>query len=252
METIPRNIILDLLPVYIAGEASRETCDLVERYAQNDPEIAQLIRTGNLESSEVSSKMALPDDLEMKTMKHVRRSIRLQMLYVAIGTASILLIPFIAMIFTKEVNWSLFDFIVMAVLLFSTGLMYVFVSSASNSASYKVASGIAAAAGFLLIWVNLAVGIIGTENNPVNLLYFGVLAVGIIGAAIARFHARGMAISLFAAAAAQMLVPVIALILQRHLLNEPPGITGVFLLNAFFAALFVISGLLFKRAARKS
>ena len=69
MESIQRNIILDLLPVYIAGEASEESRALVEEFARDDPEISRLIRTGTLESAVMSPKMAIPDDLEMKTMK---------------------------------------------------------------------------------------------------------------------------------------------------------------------------------------
>jgi len=42
------------------------------------------------------------------------------------------------------------------------------------------------------------------------LMYIGVLAVGIIGALIARFQPHGMARALFATALAQMLVAVIA------------------------------------------
>jgi hypothetical protein len=46
--------------------------------------------------------------------------------------------------------------------------------------------------------MNLAVGIIGSEDNPANLMYGGVLAVGIIGAIIARFEPHGMARALVA------------------------------------------------------
>jgi hypothetical protein len=51
--------------------------------------------------------------------------------------------------------------------------------------------------------MNLAVGVIGTEDDPANLMYVGVLAVGIIGAIIARFRPHGMARTLFATALAQ-------------------------------------------------
>ena len=34
-------------------------------------------------------------------------------------------------------------------------------------------------AAFLLIWINLAVGINGSEDNPANLMYGGVLTVGV-------------------------------------------------------------------------
>jgi hypothetical protein len=78
-----------------------------------------------------------------------------------------------------------------------------------------------------------------------------VLAVGIIGAGIARFQPRGMSHTLFVTALVQMLVPVIALLIWMPSLDEPPGLVGVFMLNAFFAALFVVSALLFRRAAQK-
>ena len=251
MESLNRNVILDLLPAYIAGEASEESRALVEEFAQNDPKIARLIRTGTLEFAAISPKIDTPDDLEMKTMKRVRRSIRRQMWYVALATASILMVPLVAMQFTDEVNWSLPDFIVMGILLLGTGLTYVLISKISDSMAYRTAVGVAVVAGLLLIWVNLAVGIIGSEDNPANLMYIGVLAVGIIGAGIARLRPRGMTRTLFATALAQMLIPVTALIIWRPSLEETPGIVGVFILNAFFAALFVISALLFRRAARK-
>ncbi len=250
MESVPRNVILDLLPAYIAGEASEESRALVEELARHDPHIARLIRTGTLETAAISPKPATPDDLEMKTMKRVRRSIRRQMWYVSLATASILMVPLVAMLFTNEVNWSLLDFIVMGILLFGAGFTYVLISKVSDSMAYRTAIGVAVVAGLLLIWVNLAVGIIGSEDNPANLLYVGVLATGIIGAGIARLQLRGMAQTLFATALAQMLVPVIALIIWRPSLDEPPGIVGVFMLNAFFAALFVVSALLFQRAGR--
>ena len=251
MESVSRNIIIDLLPVYIAGEASEESRDLVEEFARNDPKIARLIRTGTLEPAVIPPKMSIPDDLEMKTMERIRRSIRRQMWYVALATASILMVPLVAMLFTNEVNWNLFDFIVMGILLFGTGLTYVLISRISDSFAYRIAVGVAVVAGLLLIWMNLAVGIIGSEDNPANLLYAGVLAVGIIGAGIARFQPRGMSHTLFVTALSQMLVPVIALLIWMPSLDEPPGLVGVFMLNAFFAALFVVSALLFRRAAQK-
>lgn len=108
------------------------------------------------------------------------------------------------------------------------------------------------ATALLLVWINLAVGIIGSENNPINLIYFGVLFVGIAGAGIARFRPQGMARALFATAFAQALVPVIALVIgksQVRSLQEPPGLVGVLALNAFFVMLFVVSALLFRHAS---
>jgi hypothetical protein len=172
----------------------------------------------------------------------------------------ILLVPLIAMQFTDEVKWDLFDFVFMGVLLFGTALTYELVASKGGTIAYRAAVGIACATGLVLAWMNAAVGIIG--DGPVNLMYFGVLAVGLIGAFIARFQPLGMARALFATALAQMLVPVIALVIWKagwqDLLIDPnspnppfdPGIAPVFGLNAVFAMLFVGSALLFRHAAR--
>ena len=163
--------------------------------------------------------------------------------------ALILLIPLVAMQFTSEVNWTAFDFVFAGAILFGTGLTIELIAMRSFNNAYRAAVGIVAMAGLLLIWINGAVGIIGDEGNQANMLYFGVLQVGIIGAAIARLQPRGMAIASFVTAVAQAIVPVIALVLWRPLLNEPPGIVGVFILNGFFVALLVIAGSLFKHAS---
>ena len=74
----------------------------------------------------------------------------------------LLLIPLIAMQFTDEVNWSLFDFIVAGVLLLGTGLMCELVMRKVNKIEYRIAICVAILAALLLIWVELAVGIFGT------------------------------------------------------------------------------------------
>jgi len=127
--------------------------------------------------------------------------------------------------------------------------------------AYRSAIAIACVTGFVLLWVNAAAGIIG--DGPINLLYVGVIAVGFIGAVIAGFEPRGMSLALFATAVAQMCVPLIALVLWKAgwhaLLIDPsspkppfdPGVGPVFALNAVFAIAWVVSGLLFRRAARR-
>jgi hypothetical protein len=174
--------------------------------------------------------------------------------------AFVLLVPLIAMRFTEEVNWGLFDFIFMGVLLFGSALTYELLAGRGGTVAYRAAVGIACATGLVLVWINAAVGIIG--DGPVNLLYFLVLAVGFIGALAASFQPRGMSLALFATAVAQMLVPVIALVIWkaggRDLLIDPnsphspfaPGVIQVFVLNSIFATLWVGSGLLFRHAAR--
>ena len=169
---------------------------------------------------------------------------------IALGTGLILLIPLVAMQFTEEVKWGVFDFIFMGALLFCTGLAFVLLARKARTVSYKAGVGIALAAGLLLVWVNAAVGIIGSDE-AFNVLYLGALAVGVVGALVARFEPPGMARAMFATALALALVPVVALILWPSVvIDEPPGALGVFILNSFFVLLFVASALLFRRAAR--
>jgi hypothetical protein len=172
-------------------------------------------------------------------------------IHLALGTAFILLLPLLAMLFTDQVVWDLTDFIVAGALIFGTGLAYELVAKKGGTMAYRVAVGIALAAALLLVWMNLAVGIIGSEDNPVNLMYFGVLAIGIIGATIARLRPRGMVRALFATALAQALVPVIALIINKPLVTgveASMGVLGVLGLNAFFVMMFIGSALLFQRS----
>jgi len=167
---------------------------------------------------------------------------------VAIGTGLILLIPFFGNLFIDGWNWSPFDFIVWGALVFGAGLTYELVAKRMSNKAYRFAVGLAVGTAFILTWVNLAVEIIG-DNNPANLLFFGVPIVGLIGAAVARFRPHGMARALFATALAQALVPVIALIIWNpRVYSWSPGVLRVFALNAFFVLLFLGSALLFRHA----
>lgn len=169
---------------------------------------------------------------------------------IAIVVALILLVPLTAMQFTDEVRWTLFDFVFAGALLFGVGLAYELFARNARDLAYRAATAIALAAVLLLTWINAAVGIIGSETNPANRLYGAVLVVGVVGAAVAHCEARGMARTLSAMAAVQMLVPVVALPFWTSAFSEPPGPAGVFALNALFATLLAASALLFRRAAR--
>jgi hypothetical protein len=122
-------------------------------------------------------------------------------------------------------------------------------SRMTGKTAYRMAVGIALLGAFLLIWMNLAVGIIGSEDNPANLMYAGVLAIGLVGAFAVRFRPRGMALTLGVMALAQLTVGVIAL-------SAGLGSTGanwprvIYVLTAFFAASWLLSAWLFHRASR--
>jgi hypothetical protein len=166
------------------------------------------------------------------------------------GTAAfLLLLPLVAMQFTDEVNWDETDFAVIGAMLAVACGTYELAARMTGNSAYRAAVGVAVAAAFILVWMNLAVGIIGTEDNPANLMYGGVLAVGIIGAVIARFQPHGMARALVATALAQALVAVIAVIAGMGYPASPPlEILGV---TALFTVLWLISAWLFRNAARE-
>ncbi len=165
----------------------------------------------------------------------------------AVVTGLILMVPLVAMQFSAEVNWTLFDFLLMGALLFGTGLTYELVSSKRSALAYRVAVGIACAAGLLLVWVNGAVGIIGDEDEA-NAMYASVLVVGLLGALIARFEPHGMARALVAMAVAQTLVPLVAMTWVPAS-DFAPGVVQVLVLNGVFVAMWLASAWLFREAS---
>ena len=85
-------------------------------------------------------------------------------LFIIIFSAPLLLlIPLIAMQFTDQVNWSFFDFIVMGILLLSTGLSMELVLRNVKKIRQRIILFMAIVAIFFLIWAELAVGIFGTS-----------------------------------------------------------------------------------------
>ena len=114
--------------------------------------------------------------------------------------------------------------------------------------SYRFATVLALATAFILVWLIGAVGVIGAEGDPFDLMYFGVLVVGIIGAISARLQPYGMARALFAMAFAQVLVTLVALIAGKHQ-SSVSSVPEILILNGFFIALFFGSARLFGNAA---
>jgi hypothetical protein len=159
------------------------------------------------------------------------------------GLASLLLVPLVAMQFTDEVAWTGFDFLVASVLLGVVGAGLEMAMRLSRDWIYRAAFAVAVGAGFLTIWVNLAVGMIGAEDNPANLVFLWVLMVATIGAIIARFRADGMAFAMASTAAAQAGAGGYAV-----WLGEPRD--AVFI--SFFCVFWLISAGLFRLSVRAS
>src|SRR5690606_13426861 len=155
--------------------------------------------------------------------------------------AALWLLPLVAMQFTDEVNWTTFDFVFWAGMLLVACTAYEVVSRMSPSRAYRAGVGVAVVTGFLVVWVNGAVGMIGDEDNAWNLLFLVALVVGAAGALLTWFRPAGMARSLYATAAVPGAVALVALV-------AGPDVRG-----AAFALCFVLPWLfsagLFRRAA---
>lgn len=166
-------------------------------------------------------------------------------LWGALATVLLLMIPFVGSMVSDGWQWTLLDYIVMGILIFGTGATFVFIARQMNNLFYRLAAGIAGVAAFLLVWVNLAVEIIG-DNNPANLMYVGVLVVGFLGAILARFKAAGMYRAMLATTVAHTIVAMIAFIFYP---DASPGQFGILAINAFFILLWFGSSLLFRNAS---
>lgn len=160
------------------------------------------------------------------------------------GAATLLVVPLVC-----GFAWTAFDYLFAAAMLGLVGGAFEFAVRRSGNAWYR--GGVAAAilTAFLLVWINGAVGIIGSEDNPANLLFFGVIAVAIAGALVARFQAQGMARAMPVAAALQALIGL-WVILKGTGYAEPLGPLGLLVLIEGFAGVWLMSAWMFRRAAR--
>ncbi len=81
---------------------------------------------------------------------------------ILLAVPALLLIPFTAMQFTKEVNWDIADFLVMGALLAGTGLMIELVLRKVKNPMHRLAFCAGILFVLFLVWAELAVGIFGT------------------------------------------------------------------------------------------
>lgn len=164
------------------------------------------------------------------------------------AAVSLLAVPFVAMRFTGEVNWSAGDFVFAAALLIVVGGGIELTMRASANGYYRGASVLAVLGALIVTWVNLAVGIVGSEDNAANAYFFVALSVGALGAAICRLRSDGMAVAMAATATALWVAFGIA-VLQP---TDEPFVSHVleFAGTSLFAMIFLASAAMFRTAPR--
>ena len=118
----------------------------------------------------------------------------------------------------------------------------------TSNTAYRSAVAVAVGAAVFLVWGMAALGVVGVEGDPADLMFFGVLAVGIGGAIVARLQPDGMARAMLVTSAATILVGVIALMLGKHR-AEYSSVIEILGLTGMFATLFAGSAWLFRSAA---
>ena len=177
-------------------------------------------------------------------MEHVMRMNQLgkTTLRVALVALGLLMVPLVASRVVEGWNWRPSAFVFVYLLFFATGMAYALIARRMGARSYKAGVLVALVAGFALGWSNMVH--VADSGHPENLAYYSVLAVGIVGALLARLRARGLAFTLFAMAGT---LALIALLLPS---GAPPDMARRMAAgHAVFVALFLASGLLFRRAS---
>jgi hypothetical protein len=169
-------------------------------------------------------------------------NLRKTMLRVALGALAMLMVPLVASQVVKGWNWGAGSFVLVYVLFFGTGMVYAAIARKMGVWSYKAGTGVAVVTGFALGWSNMVH--VADSENPENLVYYSVLAVGAVGAWLARLEARGLARTLFAMAA---MLALIAVVLPS---GAPPDLArNMAIGHGVSVALFTASGLLFRHAS---
>lgn len=160
------------------------------------------------------------------------------------GAACLLLLPAVAMRAFPEagVQWTASDFAVMGAMLATACGLYEVAAWRSGSRMYRAASGVAVLAAFMTAWVNLAVGMLGSEHDALNLLFAGVLLVAASGALASRLRPAGMARAMAATGVAQLLAAGVGLALGDFQARE-------LAFTALFCLPWLLSAALFRRAA---
>jgi len=161
----------------------------------------------------------------------------------------LIMLPLVAMQFTSEVNWTPSDFVAAALMIGLTGgALELAVRVTANRWAQAGAAAVILTS-FLLVWVNLAVGFLGSEGNPANILFVLVIGIAIGGSIATRLRPVAMVRTTLAAAMAQVAVAGIGLAAGW----ASPGWDGIYEVaigSTLFGGLWLVAAALFRIAAR--
>ena len=162
--------------------------------------------------------------------------------------AGLFLLPVVVELASKDFGWNFADFVFWGIVLVVSCLLFDFAARKSPNFSYLAGSGAALAAGFGLVIVNGAVGLVGSEDEGHNILFGMVLMTAIVGAFIARGRAEGLARAMFAAAIVHIAISAILLVRSGGTTEATLGAEIIGL--SVFAGIWLVSAWFFRQAAR--
>ena len=113
---VTRDVITDLLPLYLAGEASEDTRALVQVFLEQDPEFAQWVKAGAQVTLPLAIPTSISEETEMKSLAETKRQLKRRSLLMSAA----LLFSGLTVAFTIEptgVRWLWADSPAMAVVM---------------------------------------------------------------------------------------------------------------------------------------
>lgn len=162
--------------------------------------------------------------------------------------AGLLLVPLAMMQFVDDWDWGPGAFLFLGIMIGGVLLAYELAVRAGVSSAYRGGVAAALAPAFLIIWMNLAVGIVG-EDNPMNFNFFMLVFAAAVGACTARGDPAAMARAMLGVVVVQALL-AIAIVTAPSIASEPASVHRVSLLCSIFGGLWLLSAALFRRASQ--
>jgi hypothetical protein len=154
-------------------------------------------------------------------------------------STAVLALPAVAMQFSKEMAWGPEDFAILGALLVLLCVTVELAARASSERYFLAGVVLASIGGFALIFINLAVGIIGGSEDPRNLLFYTIPALGFLGAIVGRFKSTVLVRLLMIMAAIQLSAAFLAPIDMMRIMIPFTGL---------FVGLWLSSAVLIRRA----
>jgi len=144
-------------------------------------------------------------------------------------------------------HWTVSDFAFIFIVLLGSAVVFELVARKMHTRAHRIALAASVLSGLLLVYINAAVGIIG-EDNPGNLMYPGVIVLGLIVAAVGRFTAQAIIRALLVMATTLFIVTMVTPIFFSRFEPSPWKTVA---LDAMFIIFFLGSIQLFRQAERQ-